>query len=175
MKKSILFITMLISINCVCQTKTSDILDKFKFGSSYENSTELEERSKKDGIISYTYIGSEIFKIGTIEINNINLVYFENKLMAIEINFGNPLTKDSFETTEFEKVRESLIAELGKFNYEKNNSNPQVINEIDWKKENVNFNLKRLNYKYENVDYILGLFLLRDIKLSEKFMANLKR
>ncbi|UOX33035.1 hypothetical protein LXD69_13430 [Flavobacterium sediminilitoris] len=95
--------------------------------------------------------------------------------MAIEINFGNPLTKDSFETTEFEKVRENLIAELGKFNYEKNNSNPQVINEIDWKKENVNFNLKRLNYKYENVDYILGLFLLRDIKLSEKFMANLKR
>ena len=95
--------------------------------------------------------------------------------MAIEINFGNPLTKDSFETVEFEKVRESLIEEIGKFNYEKNNLNPQVINEIDWKNKGVNFNLKRLYYKYENVDYILGLFLLRDIKLSEKFMAELKR
>ena len=58
MRKSILLLTMLISINCISQTKTSDILDKFKFGSNYENSIELEERSKKDGINSYTYVGN---------------------------------------------------------------------------------------------------------------------
>lgn len=55
---------MLISINCVCQTKTSDILDKFKFGSSYENSTELEERSKKMELFHILILGMKYLKSG---------------------------------------------------------------------------------------------------------------
>ena len=91
--------------------------------------------------------------------------------MAIEINFGNPYTNDNFDQNEFLNVKNSLINELGKVNFEKNNPNPQIIVELDWKKEVNNINLKRV--KFEN--NTLGLILIRDIKLSENFMANLKQ
>ena len=177
MRKSILFITILISINCFSQNKITDILNDFKPGSSYENSQELEEifTNKKDGLKMYDYVGNKILKIENIDVNNIRLGYFENKLMTVEINFGDILSKDSFETSEFNKVKESLTLSLGKSNYEKSNPNPQIINEIDWTKLNININLKRLNYKYENSNYILGYILITENKISEKFMANLKR
>ena len=175
MRKIILLTTMLISLNCICQTKTSDILEKFKFGSEFKNTTEFEERFIEDGLASYSYNGLEAFKIGSIEVNNINLVYFENKLMVIEVNFGNPSVKDNFELDEFNKVKESLMAEIGKNNFEKNNPNPTIINEIDWKKENTNLNLKRLNFEYEGENCVLGLLLIRDIEMSENFMLKLKK
>ena len=110
-----------------------------------------------------------------IDVNNIRLGYYENKLMTIEINFGDILSKDSFETSEFNKVKESLTLSLGKSIFEKNNPNPQIINEIDWIKPDIKINLKRFNYKYENSNNVLGYILITDNKLSEKFMANLKR
>ena len=101
MRKSILFITILISINCFSQNKITDILNDFKPGSSYENSQELEEiiTNKKDGLKMYDYVGNKILKIEDIDVNNIRLGYYENKLMTIEINFGDILSKDSFETS----------------------------------------------------------------------------
>lgn len=170
--KNILFISYLFfSINCISQTSASEIINNFKLGQTFEIKTDFEKQSEKNGLTSFTYVGSTNFKIGDIEINNINLVVYNNKLMAIEINFGNPNSKDNFDQEEFLNVKEALTTEFGKMNFEKNNPNPQVISEQDWKKELTNLNLKRVKFQ----ESILGLLLIRDIKLSENFMANLKR
>ena len=171
MKNILLVVYLFLSINCISQTSTSEIINNFKLGQTFEFNTNFQKQSEKDGLTSYTYIGSINFKIGDIEINNINLVVYNSKLMAIEINFGNPYNKDNFDQEEFLNVREALANEYGKVNFEKNNPNPQVILELDWKKELTNLNLKRVKFQ----ESILGLLLIRDIKLSENFMANLKR
>ena len=64
--------------------------------------------------------------------------------MAIEINFGNLYTKDNFDQNDFLNVKNSLINELGKVNFEKNNPNPQIIVELDWAKEINNIKNKNL-------------------------------
>lgn len=173
--KRILFIsTLLISINCFSQTNVSDILNKFKLGSKYEKSSDLKERFTDNDLVSFQYVGSETFKIGDVEITNINLLFYKNQLMVIELNIGNPYNKDDFDENEFNSVKGIMSAEIGVTTSVKKNSNPEIINEIEWKKNNINYNLKRLKYKSENLNSILGLILLRDIKLSDNFMANMK-
>ena len=89
----------------------------------------------------------------------------------MEINFGNLNTNDDFDQEEFLSVKNSLVNELGKVNFEKNNPNPNFIVELNWIKGANNFNLKRVNFQNNT----LGLILISDIKLSENFMASLKR
>ncbi|HBD26603.1 hypothetical protein [Flavobacterium sp.] len=171
MKKILLVAYIFLSINCFSQNNISNIIDNFKLGQNFELKTDFEKQNERNGLTTYSYIGNVVYKIGEIEINNINLVVYNNKLMAIEINFGNPYTNDNFDQNEFLNVKNSLLNELGKVNFEKNNPNPQIIVELDWKKELNNINLKRVNFENNT----LGLILLRDIKLSENFMANLKQ
>ncbi len=171
MKKILLVAYIFLSINCFSQNNISNIIGNFKLGQTFELKTDFEKQNERNGLTTYSYIGNVVYKIGEIEINNINLVVYNNKLMAIEINFGNPYTNDNFEQNEFLNVKNSLVNELGKVNFEKNNPNPQIIVELDWKKEVNNINLKRVNFENNT----LGLILVRDIKLSENFMANLKQ
>jgi len=175
MKKFLIISLFFTSINSFSQSNISDILDTFKLGSKYEKTNDLKERFTDNDLISCQYVGNETFKIGDVEITNINLMYYKNQLMVIEVNIGNPFNSDNFEDIEFTKVKENLNREIGITVTVKKNTNPEIINEVDWKKDNTNYNLKRLKYKSNDSDSILGLLLLRDIKLSENFMTNMKK
>ena len=175
MKQLLIITTLFISLNGFSQSNVSDILNKFKLGSKYEKTTDLKERFAENDIISCQYIGSDRFTIEGVAIANINLMFYKNQLMVIEINIGNPFIKDDFDENEFTKVTDAINKDTGVKSTVKSSSSPEILKELNWKKENVNYNLKRLKYKHEGSDKILGLLLITDIKISDSFMATMKK
>lgn len=175
MKKLVFIIPLLISSISFSQSNVSDLLNQFKLGSTYVKTSDLKERFAENDLISCQYIGNDFFKIDGVDIANINLMFYKNQLMVIEINLGNPFTKDDFDENEWTRVTTAITKETGVKAIEKTSSSIEIIKEVQWKKENVNYNLKRLKFKHEGSDKILGLLLITDIKISDQFMANMKR
>lgn len=150
---------------------------KFKLGTSETNYKNLkldENFSKKyQNLKVYEYLGNDIKYIFGIEITTINLYFFQHKLFAILLYFGDEV--NAYTEEQYEHVNNSLEYLYGTDWHNVEPSSSQVIKGRIWKAKKVTLeHIKSYNDfdEGENINLFRGYISIQEDNIHQKFLDN---
>jgi hypothetical protein len=120
-------------------------------------------------LFTYTYVGSDIDYVYNVKVDNISLWFFNNKLIAITVEFGNILQSKNFELSDYYSILSALERAYGNI-WAIATKSDFIIGGAIWPAKNVTLELTR--YKFETSGFIGGSIHVYDNKLMNAVYAN---
>ena len=182
MSKILIFLFILSSQLCFSQTLNDLDVKKgfrnFKFGMnpSQFNNLGLENINFNNNskVKIYIYYGDDIEYVCNIKVDEIRLLFFEEKLCSITIDFGNFVRSEEFKLQDYEKLLSYLEQTYGK-DWVIAKKKPIIINGVIWDATKVRLELFRLDLSKEDPkkkSLIRGYIHIFDKNLMNKIYSS---
>jgi hypothetical protein len=156
MKKILLLSTLFLIFLCKIYGQSINNLDikngfrHLKFGShANQISNIIKSQSQfldNPRVIEYNYIGTDISTVFGVNVESINLSFFDDKLFSISVNFGSMSNSIDFEFSNFNAIRSSLEQTYGKGWVGPVNSDGIYLNGAIWDGNRVCLELLRMDF-----------------------------
>lgn len=151
----------------------------FKLGSTPTQIKNIVKKNKQflnnPNVVTYEYTGNEINTVFGVEVNNISLSFYKNKLASIMISFGDFDGKD-FTYEQFEIIRNALEHIYGRDWVNPKNKQGIILNGAIWDGKNVRLELFRIDYNTNLTDprdyLISGYINVFDKKMTNEIISS---
>ncbi|MFK8280593.1 hypothetical protein ACI76Q_09695 [Capnocytophaga canimorsus] len=180
MKKIFIFICIILSNMIIAQT-TEDLDAKngfrhFKFGSSssqIKNIVKQENQYSKNPYVTvYDYVGTDIKTIFNVDVEDVTLTFFKDKLCSIQVFFGSLRLKKDFTLEEFKRVLVALENTYGEEWVNSLNQDGAIINSAIWNAKDIRLELCRLDFSKSKIDPVDYGFIAGYIHIMHKKLHN---
>lgn len=150
-----LILLIFLSVSSLLHSQVNEKLDlkngfrHFKLGSAHsqikdivreENETEITQNS---ALKMYNYVGTDIKTLAEVPISSISLIFFKEKLLSINLNFGSKY--EEFEESQFNDILYYLEEIYGDWK-RPIDSNNNITNGVVFKGKKVTFEFFRMEY-----------------------------
>lgn len=153
----------------------------FKFGSEFSTVKNVTKSNYSNptntDIKEYLYTGSDITSISGVNIDDIKLSFYKNKLFSIRVSFGSFEIKENFTVEDFDNILYALKQTYGNEWQTPTNKTGIIANGAIWKGNKVTLELLRIDYTKDKVDpqdygYIGGYLHIFDNKLMKEMYSG---
>lgn len=186
MKKKTFISIFLFLSNIVLSQSVNDLDTKngfrhFKLGSSplqIKNIVKQENQfSKNPNVIVYDYIGTDIDNIFNVDVDQITLSFFKNKLFSISIRFGSFEQSKDFEVHEYNSILSALERTYSTDWVMPANDDGIILNGAIWDAKKVRLELFRIDFSKsitnpKDYGFIGGYINVFDKKLSTEMYSS---
>ena len=152
---------------------------KFILGSpkeNYKNLVESENKSsKKLNLKAYSYKGNDIKTVYNIEVQDITLFFFKNKLSGIQCTFGKK--GKEFNKSDFDELYDALLVSYGSTAKTPTNDSGNILNGYIWKGKKVTLEMFRIDFAKNKLnrdenDIIIGCINVYDNYLQTQIYKS---
>jgi hypothetical protein len=177
----LIFIAELTSAQSIRDLELKNGFRNFKLGSSpnqIKNITKSKVQVfKNTRITTYDYKGNNIEYIFNVKVNKVSLIFFDNKLCNINIDFGNIFESKNFELFEYYNILGALESSYGTNWANATNSEGVVTNGAIWDGTNIRLELMRVDFSLSKTDpknygFITGYINVYDKKIKKEMQSS---
>lgn len=172
-KKFTLCIVMLLTVTTMLSAQTLAQLDAkngfrhFKLGSPPSAiSNKISDSSFTDMVKEYKYTGNDITTLYGVKVKSISLSYYNNKLMAIRVVFGDAFDGPAFTENQFNSIENALENAYGTDHYNIRKS-VDVIQGTKWLGKKVE--LEIIMHDTSQYGYVTGYLNVYDKNIMAQF------